>query len=220
MRTVEIVLLSLAERLAGKLVKIYTDTQNVTRIVSKGSMCGSLQTITFNIYEAEWVPRELSVKADSHSKMFYYDDWSVSDSVLTNKWGPCMCDRFADCHNTKLETFYSKYWVPCTKGVDAFAFDWTEDMSWLVPPPSLIAMVLFHCRMCAAVGILIIPKWTSAIFWPVIWNDRGHRFQSFVQYHLECVKPSNLFEAGSDKDSMFAKERFESNVLALIIHFS
>ena len=46
LKTLENILYSISNQLSGKLVKLYTDNQNVTRIVKKGSMKADLQDIT------------------------------------------------------------------------------------------------------------------------------------------------------------------------------
>ena len=50
LKTVYNVLNSLQDQLSGKLVKIYTDNQNVTNIIRKGSMKSDLQEIALNFF--------------------------------------------------------------------------------------------------------------------------------------------------------------------------
>ena len=66
------------------MVKLYTDNQNVVKIVKKGSMKPELQNISLHIFhlclsynillEVEWIPRDKNFEADFLSKMFDYDD--------------------------------------------------------------------------------------------------------------------------------------------------
>jgi hypothetical protein len=91
LRTLEFLLDSLKSQLYGKLVKIYTDNQNVVRICQVGSMKSDLQILTWNIYkicmsnniniELEWLPREQNVSADYFSKIFDFDNWSVAGNI-------------------------------------------------------------------------------------------------------------------------------------------
>lgn len=104
--------------------------------------------------------------------------------------------------------------VPNTAGVDAFAFDWSTDNNGLVPPMHLVGRVVKHMLHCKANGMLVVPKWTSALFWPSLVSDFG-QFQFFVTEYIEYVKPKNFFVCGSRKDSIFAKSPFNSNVLVL-----
>ena len=77
-------LLSFSPFLLGKFVKVYTDHQNVVRIVSKGSTVRSLQLLARKIFdfclirdivlELAWLPRELNQISYFYSKQFDYDD--------------------------------------------------------------------------------------------------------------------------------------------------
>lgn len=233
MKAIFIVLQSLCLCLSNKLVKIYTDNQNVVRICNVGSMKPDLQTLALQIYqlcirysiviELEWIPRDLNFVADYYSKLFDFDDWSISQHMFNffnQKWGPFSVDRFADSNNNKLDNFNSRFWTPGSKGVDAFAFDWCEDNNWLVPPIHLVCRVLNHLRICKGKGVIIVPLWRSALFWPLLWNCDEKKFNYFVVDSLEFQKPKNFFVAGSDKNSIFAQSPFVSNVLALKLDFS
>lgn len=83
-------------------------------------------------------PREQNVEADLVSKVFDFDDWAVSNHIFSffnTVWGPYTCDIFASfCNNFKVNKFYSLSWTPETSGVDAFAFDWSQDVNWIAPP--------------------------------------------------------------------------------------
>merc|ERR1712055_845239 len=75
--------------------------------------------------------------------------------------------------------FNSRYWTPGTDGVDAFAFDWSRHNNWLVPPIYLIPRVLNYLLLCKAKGTLIIPRWYSAAYWPML-VDHNSKFKYFV----------------------------------------
>jgi hypothetical protein len=71
------------------LVKIDTDNQNV--VTNTGSMKSELQSLAIEIFnlcirknisiEEEWIPPEQNQTADAYSKVFNYDDWSISDKM-------------------------------------------------------------------------------------------------------------------------------------------
>lgn len=104
---------------------------------------------------------------------------------FSQKWGPFDIDLSADCKNNKVNKFFSKFWTPGTSGVDAFAFDWKLYNSWIVPPVHLIADTIRHLELCTAQGTLVVPKWTSAHFWPLLVNSDG-KFKTFVIDYVEC----------------------------------
>ena len=172
LKAVQFVLLSLRSHLSGRFVKLYTDNQNVVRIINVGSMKIELQKIALLIFELclrysifldiAWVPRLLNTTADFYSKLFDYDDWEININIfkfLNNKWGPYTFDRFADNKNFKVSKFNSQYWTPGTAGVDAFAFDWSGHNNWVVPPIHCIPNVINHMIYYKSFGTLIIPKW-------------------------------------------------------------
>ena len=122
LKAVFITLFSLQEVFQNRLVKMYTDNQNVVRITNTGIMKSELQSLAIEIFnlcirknisiEVEWIPREQNQTADAYNKVFDYDDWSISDKFFDffNKlWGPFTCDLFADTNNHKINLFFSPY---------------------------------------------------------------------------------------------------------------
>ena len=219
-------LVSFKSFISGKFVKVYSDNQNTVRIVSKGSTVSLLQLLAREIFdfcmihnvvlEITWVPREMNQVSDFYSKQFDHDDWAISDLVFeffSKKWGPFSCDRFADNTNAKLENFNSKYWCPNTCGVDAFAFNWSLDNNWLVPPVYLVPRVLSQLALFSAKGVLVVPKWESSFFWPLLVDNKTGSFRKFVLEAVEYSNPSNFFKPGSNQNSVFACNPFPSNVL-------
>jgi hypothetical protein len=59
---------------------------------------------------------------------------------LSDPWAK-NCLRNKNC---KVDNFNSKFWVPGTNGVGAFAFDWWSDSNWIVPPVSLVCKAINH----------------------------------------------------------------------------
>jgi hypothetical protein len=209
-------------------VKVYTDNQNIVRIVNKGSTKPPLQNLARKIFdrlmkfqillEVSWIPRDMNSLADAYSKEVDWDDWGVNHiifSYFNSKWGPFDIDRFAHQSNTKLQCFNSFYWCPGTSGVDAFAFNWEGVNNWLVPPVRLVTKVLKHLITCKAHGTLVVPKWESSMFWPFIIEPHNGQFKYFIKDFVEYQKPTNFFTPGSVKDSVFAVSPFVSNVLVL-----
>ena len=101
-------------------------------------------------------------------------------------------------------------------GIDAFIFDWSKDNNWLVPPIYLVPKVIQHLRLNRAFGTLIVPKWRSAAYWPML-VDRNGRFHHFVIDYIEFVNVKDIYLNGSVK-SIF-NDQFKSSVLALRISF-
>ena len=177
----------------GKVVKLYTDNKNASIISMKGSMSLRLQRQALKIFqfcamnnvtvEIEWIPRSLNEYADSLSRVVDFDDWSVSTvffDYIASLFGSFTVDRFASHYSAKCARFYSKFWCPSSEGVDAFSVGWAGENNWLVPPVYLISRTIFHLEVCGARGVLVVPNWPSAVFWPILFPLGGHR-ASIVQ---------------------------------------
>ena len=105
--------------------------------------------------EVEWIPRTQNERADYLSKIVDYDDWTVKDCYFhagTSIWSPCSVDCFASYKNRRVSRFYSKYFNPDSLGIDSLAFSWVGETCWLVPPVSLVKVIL---HVSVAVGSLL-----------------------------------------------------------------
>ena len=151
LKAIYYVLLSYADQLKFRRVKVCTDNQSAARIISVGSSKPWLQTLALNIVqlclsnglvlEAPWIPRSLNEEADLLSRFIDRDDWSVNPSVfrvIDAKWGPHIIDQFAAYYNAQLPKFNSKFACPGCNGVDALAQDWSGENNWICPPIGLI----------------------------------------------------------------------------------
>ena len=139
-------------------------------------------------------------------------------NLVQHKLKKCFTlDPFADNLNKKCNNFYSKYWCENSAGVDAFAYSWSTEHSWIVPPPKLVSKVLQHARVCHAKGVLIVPKWYSAAYWPLLRN--GDNWVDGVSCLLEYVRPTQFFTRPIVGNNVFSENIFLSNVLVLGIRF-
>ena len=213
----------------GKVVKLFTDSKNASIISTKGSMSLRLQCQALEIFqfcavnnvsvEFDWVPRSLNEYADSLSRVIDFDNWSVSAAFfdhVCSPFGPFTVDRFASPDSAKCARFYSKFWCPGAEGVDAFSVDWAGENNWLVPPVYLISRVIFHLEVCSARGVLVVPKWPSAVFWSIIFPVGGHR--ASVNQVIEFTDPSFVFAPAREAhNTIFCPFRFKSAVLAVYL---
>ena len=96
--------------------------------------------------------------------------------------------------------------------LDIFNSDWKSHNNWLVPPPKLAGKVLLCMKRFSASGALVVPKWPSAPFWPLLSDEKG--FLPFVKSHVEYVTPSNFF---NDSNVIFrGKLKFNMIVLKIV----
>ncbi len=172
---------SFLNHLTNKSVLCHTDNLAASRIISVGSSIPELQNIALAVFDLcksnyidfsiQWIPRETNIVADKISKFVDVDDWQLSDeffSFLNRKWGPFTIDRFANTENTKLVRFNSKYNCPDSEACDAFFKNWENESNLLVPPVKEIPKVLERLSKGRIRGVLVVPYWTSASFWPLL----------------------------------------------------
>ena len=183
--------------LENNTVRWYTDNQGVVSIVKNGSMKEDLHIIALQIYKhciqhnislkVDWVPRADNTVADQISRNIDTDDWEISPSAfrhLDDLWGKHTVDLFADTTNSKLSRFYSRHWVINSQGVDAFAYSWKNEVCWLVPPVRLVPKVIRKLLFDKSKGTLVVPRWPSSVFWPLLVNEYG-QFRWFV---TDCLQ--------------------------------
>ena len=110
----------------------------------------------------------------------------------------------------------NRFHTPGTSGADAFAFNWAGENNWLVPPLNLVNRVIRHCLACGAFGTLVVPKWESSPFWPVIFHSNSSCMH-YISDVLEFKDLNDIYIYGSNKKSLFGSERFKSSVLVIRI---
>ena len=98
--------------------------------------------------------------------------------------------------------------------MNSFNSDWSQDVNWLVPPVPLTSRAINHLVKCKAKGTLIVPKWTSSPFWPLIFED-GLEYKPYVTDVLEFTETERILEAGMNVNSIFARGDFKGNLLAI-----
>ncbi|MEW8548152.1 MAG: reverse transcriptase domain-containing protein [Candidatus Thiodiazotropha sp.] len=213
------------DSLEGQSVVLKTDNKNVTSILKTGSRVPELQEKAIAVNEAcssksvcllpTWVPREKIEKADFLSRCTDSDDWGMKWWVflwLDHLWGPHTYDRFASDYNAKCATFSSRWWCPGTSAIDAFSESWQGHNNWLVPPPRLIVRCLHKLRNEGAEGTLIVPKWQSAPFWPLLYPD-GQNLAKNVSKSL--VLPGSILTVrGRGKNGIFCGKPLKFDMIA------
>ena len=225
------VLRSLVHVLSNQRVKWFTTSTNVVIIVNKGTMILDLQDLAMQIFnfssmhaihlEIEWLPRSLNDKADYLSMVIEKNDWGISFEILSmieNKLGSLDVEYFAAEHNAKLPLFYSKFWFYQSSSVDTFTYDWSQSFGLYVPPIILVSRVLKKMESCRAKGILVIPEWRSANFWPLICTNHGE-MKSFILDWMHLPTEKCYYTPCKNGTGIFGNEDLKFNMLALYENF-
>ncbi|MEO0361204.1 MAG: hypothetical protein AAF322_08850, partial [Pseudomonadota bacterium] len=124
----------------------------------------------------EWVPRELNQEADDDSKIRDRANYRLAYDAfawLDRRFGPHDVDRFADSDNRLLTRFNSRFASPGAEALDAFSVPWLGARNWLHPPFGVISRTVGKLRRERARGTLIVPRWTSAPWWPALFPPRA-----------------------------------------------
>lgn len=225
------VLQSLIHMLRHQRVKWYTDNQGVKSIVAKGSMKQELQSIALGIFalclensvvlEMEWIPRTQNEIADYLSKIVDYDDWGISSTVLQmieRSLGKLEIDWFASEHNAKFDKFYSRFWNKSCIGVDAFSVCWGDQEGLFVPPIAVLPRVIRKMTVDRARGVIVIPLWESAVFWPMLCPN-GIFIRQVVDY-IDLPTEKTYYVKSKTNRGLFGTQNLHFRMLALKVDFS
>jgi hypothetical protein len=110
--------------------------------------------------------------------------------------------------------FNSLYWNPGSLGMNSFNSDWSQDVSWLVPPVPLVSSSINQLVKCKAKRTLIVTKSTSSSFWPLIFED-ALEYKPYVTDVLEFTETERILEVGMNVNSIFAREDFKGKLLII-----
>lgn len=229
-KAVRLALRAYGDILQGRTVKWFSDSQSCVKVIQAGSTKSDLQLESLKFFDLcikwnidlriQWVPREQNDIADTISKMGDTDEWEVTVEFfdfMNELWGPYDIDRFASHRNRKVQRYNSKFIDFETEAVDAFTQFWGHSNNWLTPPIRLVTRTIFHLLHCKASGTIIVPKWPSCSFWPILFKRNGDK-QAFITEILEFNIGQNIFTKNdSMKKCILDSTRFKSKVLALRI---
>ena len=176
------------------LIYWLTDSTNLVTFLTKGSTKAAIQTM---VIEVLCLAKTLNciiqpihllrddpriVIADAGSKVPDSDDWSVDNATLewlNEQLGPFTLDCFADESNKKVRRFLSNFACPTSLGIDALCHSWDKENCWICPPVSKVLAVFKKLMHTKGRGVLIIPKWPTANFWPILFPDGRNPSSAF-----------------------------------------
>lgn len=104
-----------------------------------------------------------------------------------------------------------------SSGVDVFTYDWGPVFGLFVPPVILVARVLKKLQCCRARGVLVVPEWISANYWPLLCNVYG--FRPFVHDWMYLPIDKRFYTPCKNGAGIFGNENLKFNMLALYISF-
>jgi hypothetical protein len=161
--------------------------------------------------EVIWRPREhhLQQRADEDSKVVDEADWSLHPEVFSQVVNhPALAgrevdlDAFASPTNTKVpNAYFSMFWGPGCKGVDAFSQPWggRGQLLYINGPFSRLGQVIRKVLEERVDAIIIAPEWPRA--WAALWRLLP------VRAALPLPHREDLFVPGSLVPSHLAKAK-------------
>ena len=189
-----------------------TDCKNLLYIMNKGSKIPELNERACQIamfcrknnleLVLNWINRKFNYIADYLSRCYDSDDWSISKwffEILDSKLGPFTIDRFASNYNSKCARFNARWNCPESEAINALVQSWDYDNNWVVPPPRLINQVLDKIGSTRGQGVLMVPQWESAPFWPKLLELEKQRCLREVM----TISQTKIIEVGRGDNGIF-----------------
>ena len=123
---------------------------------------------------AAYIPGRENRVADFHSRCFKDNtEWTLDPAtfakICQNVFLPEI-DLFASLANRRVEKYISWYPEVEAWAVDAFSVPWTSLLFCVFPTFSMVAQVLGKVNRETASGIMVVPRWTTQAWFPVLLN--------------------------------------------------
>ena len=187
---IEYGLKSFKDEVKGKHVKVLTD--NTCAVAYIKNMGGSHSEQCNSVARKIWIwckennvwltvahiPGILNKEADLKSRKFNDDtEWKLEPKIfqkISDTLGKPDIDMFASRLNYQFKPFVSWHPDPEAFAIDAFTVKWNQNLIYLFPPFSQIQRVLKKLKKEEAEGVLILPLWTTACWFPQMLRMLTH----------------------------------------------
>ena len=83
-----------------------------------------------------------------------------------------------------------------------------------MPPICLVPKTILHVLYCNAAGKMIVPKWPSSAFRPLLFGP-NYAKKDYVYDIIEFDQGQNIFRGSSTKKCIFSSRRFASKTLVV-----
>jgi len=169
--------------LKGKRVQILTDNISAMAYIRHmGGPSPCLSQLAIAVWaeamengiwlDSAHIAGKLNTEADYWSRTPDRHNWRLHQGLfmfIDRLWGPHTVDRFANCQNTHLARFNSRYWDPLSEGVDALAQkNWASENNYVNPPFCLLHRVLEIIRSQKAWATIIAPAWKAQTWYMML----------------------------------------------------
>ena len=232
LEAIQFSLLSSIKQFENKCIFWYTDNFTTKQIIKCGSnktyihsLALNISNLTFNHnihLEVFWVGLEYNKEADEISKTIDFDDLYTAQgliNILEQRWGKISIHRFFSDINRKSKRFNLRYLCRETEGINAFSFDWSNEVNLLVPLTSYLiprAIKHFLKSLTKSKAILICPYWPSIPFWPLLASGHDTYFP-FVKDVYMIENPVPCRKVGDNKRSILGSPAYQGYFIAILM---
>ena len=175
---------SFCQNLSQAHLRIFTD--NTTAVAYINNMGGTHSLECNHIARTIWLwclehdiwisaahlPGKSNSVADKASRIFHdHTEWQLHPNIyfsITQAFGVPSIDLFASRLNFQTKPYIAWHPDPGAFAIDAFSVDWGKHYFYAFPPFNLIDRVLQKVEVDEASGILIVPRWTTQSWFPVL----------------------------------------------------
>jgi hypothetical protein len=182
LRTLRLALASLLPEVQGQHLLLWEDNMPVVHIVTSGSsrspeLMSELRLLWAFLaqHEITLLPRYIRSEhnpADHWSRWRDRSAWQLQPQVMhavqARAGVRCTLDAFACRATALLPRYCSAGPDPKALHRDAFTTSWKDEEVWLNPPWELLPRTLSKLRREKARGMLIVPRWPSQAWWPLL----------------------------------------------------
>ena len=102
--------------------------------------------------------------------------------------------------------------------MDAFSENWGGKNGLFVPPISIITRVIRKMRVDAAKGVLVLPCWRSASFWPLVCEKSF--FIDPVKHWIDLPTQKEFYVKCRSGKGIFGNEDLQFRMLVMFLDFS
>ena len=114
--------------------------------------------------------------------------------------------------------FYSEFRNKNSAGVDSFTFQWSDRFGLFVPLICVLHRVILKMRREKVKGVLDLPFWESAMFWPMVC--RRQEFFPFVKECMDLPVSKEFYTRCKNGSALFGNKDFDFGMLAFYVDIS
>ena len=152
---------------------------------------------------ARWLPRDLNQVADLLSKesllKWEFGLKTTQMDKIRDMWGQPSIDLFASCRFHVTPRYCSLEADPKAERLDAFRMARWPEWSYAFPPLPLLDMTLDKIKADRIKAIVILPRWTEALWWRKVENMMDDEMLQLGWYKdvLQNLPPEKLPRLGT-----------------------